>query len=780
MTEIQHRIKEFELTNDTTGEVKDFELVHEGKYYGLRMLGGKIILPSIFEEIIVTPFESDYSRARLCVKSNGIYRYAIIYCQGLSDYPWQILNPDGHEIAVLNLTGETTAKQKKTGTSARSYVEVQNGGGEFIKVCRKIRGNLCWGFINEQGEEIIPCKYDYVSSFGDGYARVILDDERYFINLLEERVLTCDERYEYGTFDDGVCEVWDEDDHIGLIDKYGVWVDPMHCRDRDELCYSEGLAADDYCDDYPTPYYNEKDDEVIPARDLYIYNGGPFNERLAVGSHTMYGNYGYFDQRGQVIIPFTFTNACNFEKGMAAASINGNWGFIDREANNLVPFRYDLSRDHRPIWFTHKGVCAVTIALERDDDIGVATESLSGVIDRTGREIVPIKYKQVAMTFNRIAALRFDGKIDWYDAVVPDLPGYAFRFPYDDYAVEKVARLKGGKLEWGLLGKDENEIIPCRYDELLFNDGIIRLKEDGLWGLFDLSGNRITESIYDSAFAEFVDDLSAVQREGKWGFVNKLGQEVVPCRYDSVTDFDDQISLVRLGGMYGFININGEETTPLKYRDAYPMLNGLASVCDDEDHWGAVNKAGIEVIPCMFSGIGKCSEGLVSVYAADDILFLDTEGRTVIDLKDMDVVRTSVFSEGLCAVFNRDREFGVINRDGELVIPFKYHFPYFNVDCKFESGLCTIQSPEHYRLVGCIDRQGNIVIEPIYRNIVFLNDDLLAAIKDEMVGVISRTGEVILPFEFSCVSIKGDRIEVEQDGKKGYYSLKGEVIEPCK
>ncbi len=34
-----------------------------------------------------------------------------------------------------------------------------------------------------------------------------------------------------------------------------------------------------------------------------------------------------------------------------------------------------------------------------------------------------------------------------------------------------------------------------------------------------------------------IEGLAAVRRGGKWGFVNKSGQEVVPCRYDEVRDF---------------------------------------------------------------------------------------------------------------------------------------------------------------------------------------------------------------------------------------------------
>ncbi len=37
----------------------------------------------------------------------------------------------------------------------------------------------------------------------------------------------------------------------------------------------------------------------------------------------------------------------------------------------------------------------------------------------------------------------------------------------------------------------------------------------------------------------FEEGLAAVRLGGKWGFVDKAGQEVVPCRYDEVRDFEE-------------------------------------------------------------------------------------------------------------------------------------------------------------------------------------------------------------------------------------------------
>ncbi len=61
--------------------------------------------------------------------------------------------------------------------------------------------------------------------------------------------------------------------------------------------------------------------------------------------------------------------------------------------------------------------------------------------------------------------------------------------------------------------------------------------------------------------------LAAVRLGGKWGFVDKAGQEVVPCRYDEVRDFEygGPMAAVQLGGKWGFVDEEGQEVVPCRY-----------------------------------------------------------------------------------------------------------------------------------------------------------------------------------------------------------------------
>ena len=56
---------------------------------------------------------------------------------------------------------------------------------------------------------------------------------------------------------------------------------------------------------------------------------------------------------------------------------------------------------------------------------------------------------------------------------------------------------------------------------------------------------------------------------GKYGFIDKTGKEVIPIKYDDANSFSEGLAMVRLDKKYGFIDKTGKEVIHIKYDDAY-------------------------------------------------------------------------------------------------------------------------------------------------------------------------------------------------------------------
>jgi len=157
--------------------------------------------------------------------------------------------------------------------------------------------------------------------------------------------------------------------------------------------------------------------------------------------------------------------------------------------------------------------------------------------------------------------------------------------------VDKYSRI--GKLNWGHMGEentiyydyDKNAEIIKEFgysseyfieyyidknvtDEKTYNlqyqqyDG--RYKYSIFMPLSDkmLKTILLDEVDYDAIYEEsqfFSEGLAGVKKDGKWGYINAEGEEVIPCIYDSVYYFFEGRARVEKNGEYMWIDKAGEE-----------------------------------------------------------------------------------------------------------------------------------------------------------------------------------------------------------------------------
>jgi hypothetical protein len=46
----------------------------------------------------------------------------------------------------------------------------------------------------------------------------------------------------------------------------------------------------------------------------------------------------------------------------------------------------------------------------------------------------------------------------------------------------------------------------------------------------------------------------------KYGFIDKHGKQVIPCKFDEASDFSEGLAVIKIGDRYGFINAEGKST----------------------------------------------------------------------------------------------------------------------------------------------------------------------------------------------------------------------------
>lgn len=302
---------------------------------------------------------------------------------------------------------------------------------------------------------------------------------------------------------------------------------------------------------------------------------------------------------------------------------------------------------------------------------------------------------------------------------------------------------------------------------------------------YSLEGLAKAAVNYD-AVGDFHDGLAQVSKGEKIGFIDKMGNEVIPCIYDFMEEtdcsFHEGLAFVRQGDNCYFINKEGKKAFDFKYDAANHFSEGLAIVWKD-GKTGYIDTKGNEVIALSDKyAYYDFSEGLAAVGKDGKYGFIDKSGNLVIpinydDIGEMD--SEPYFHEGLSAVCKNEK-YGYIDKSGKEVIPFKYTYAH-----DFSEGLAVVKQNDKW---GFIDKNGSIVIPCVFDEPAVFSEGYAAVSKDGKYYIIDKNGKEV--FSLSAYTTGyGDAIfhegfapvfrKIEDSHVCGFVDTSGKEVIPC-
>ena len=173
-----------------------------------------------------------------------------------------------------------------------------------------------------------------------------------------------------------------------------------------------------------------------------------------------------------------------------------------------------------------------------------------GVVDSTGKVLVPFQYDQV------------------YDL--------------DDNNYVKVLK----NLKIGLYHLDKGLILPAEYDQIWpFKDGKARILKNRLLGYTDMMGHVIIPCEYSHINAERNGTFRVI-RNGQEGLLDQDGNILLPPEYQKIWPFENGYARVLKDGKMGMVDISGREIVPAIYMELSTFDDGVArGVIDDQTVW---------------------------------------------------------------------------------------------------------------------------------------------------------------------------------------------------
>jgi hypothetical protein len=514
-------------------------------------------------------------------------------------------------------------------------------------------------------------------------------------------------------------------------------------------------------------YINEEGYAVISAQ---FSIAKEFSEGLAA-VHVLkeareiskFGKWGFIDKTGTaVILPDTYDFVRSFSGGLAAVEKDahglyrqGKWGFIDRTGAEIIPFNYDGALSFSC------GLAAVNVGGRHqfttyDYSIGIyrVLGGKWGFVDRTGVEVIPLKYDEVRPFVEDMAAVRLKNK-------------------------------------WGFIDKTGTEVTPFKYDEVKdFSKGMAAVKittrqsniETEKWGFVNKTGDEVVPCKYDNA-ESFVEDITPVYHgtnNNKWAFIDKTNRMVTPFMYEEVRNFESGLAVVKAGDKYGFINTAGATVVPCKYsriRINAEYDEGIRYVNKTLKYTGLMSRSMVTggVTQSEIISERVFSDGLAIVGAGVEQhvrwALIDTTGAELTPFKYEEMEMLTNGAGFMVKFFNK---WGIIDRSGKEVIPCKYEelevFPRKGMFKIRLNGKC-----------GMVDMIGKEIIQPLYKDIWIFARDIIGVESKGKWGLVNSAGVEVVPCKYdNKVKFTPDGlVKVCANKKWGFIDETGAEIIPC-
>lgn len=771
-------------------------IVKRGGRYGAIMVGGKEIVPSIYEKL------SEFEDGLAVAKYND-------------------------EERVINLSGQI---QVAYGNEKVFIPETFDWGYNFVNdICVVIKDNK-YGIIDKDFKIIRECEYTTFVDFQNGYA--ILGNYKSSI-IVNNEGKECYKVIE--TFPDGDRIISTEDNNWefeGVINKEMNLVIPVSYNDIKRLkndCYVATTM------DNSKLFLDSNTGEILGRKAFEEIND--INKTFFVTYRT--NQNGDINETCIYKTPVTLiisipykVDVSLFKDDVVKFSLNGLQFQCDIEGNlSIVGRRIKYgSSDWAYRWeqiaqrkVVHDYLMFQHQPLSKEYEIIENGKHLKGISDLEGNVIVEPQYNYIGYISN-----------DLFIVAVPN------------------SNTDGKTLAFGVIDKTNNVKIPFEYQCLLpINDKYVAYTEDRIYevseknnysalefptsghyvnitfGIVSIAGKKITNSVFSTIWGEksgegFIVSITVPIRNNsiqKYGIINSEGDYVVAPKYDRISynEIDDLFKTTisySETGRYPFeqltneVSIDGHFVVHNANGTVSKVPVGIADWCGpfSDEGYAKVIKGGIKgkinnanqlvsfidekciVIPEQYDFACNFNFGYAPVSKKGKFGIIDTKQKEIIPCRYeyIEPLSSTRFK------FKEIDKWGIIDEKENIIANPEYlsishqSEEFFKVELSVRNGSCIFN---HY---GIVDNEGKIVIPIICSSIseISYNDNVFWIADTQcQQAIYTKSGDMIIPFIYDDIELKDDkfvcRVYEQKDSFsysnrdkrvkfENYYTLKGE------
>lgn len=288
--------------------------------------------------------------------------------------------------------------------------------------------------------------------------------------------------------------------------------------------------------------------------------------------------------------------------------------------------------------------------------------------------------------------------------------------------------------KWGVIDSRGNVIINPEYDEYIvipdntkaifvctinvdytnntYDTKVINEKNEELFTNYDL-----VEAIenYDSSNNLWYESgILKVEQDGLYGVINTDGKQLVNCEYDSISALKGVTNslLTEKDGKYGIVDNVGAVIINNEYEEIEPLTDQYENgyiVRDDNNKYGVINYTRTVALENNYDEIKNVyGNGMYIVREGQDWKIVDTDGNEYLDGEYDDIISIDNGN----AIVENDNKYGVVSiAEGTPLINIEYDEITYGAENNY-----IVANDSKY---GIINSSGNTLVELKYSNIVY-------------------------------------------------------------
>ena len=352
----------------------------------------------------------------------------------------------------------------------------------------------------------------------------------------------------------------------------------------------------------------------------------------------------------------------------------------------------------------------------------------------------------------------------------------------------------------------ENKEIFTEYDHveaisnkdtdnnLWYENDVVRVEKNGLYGLIDLSGKELLQCEYDKIEAlEGVQNTFKITKDGKVGIADNKGNVLITPSYAEITSLDKDKSqgfIVKSSdGKYGIVDTANKQVLETKYDTVEKIYRNDYYVVTENGKQEVVKKAGDKVLSGNYDKIEAILQN-----PENGIIYKQKEKYGIMNLSGDVVIKPEYekLKEGASGsiIAKKDSKYGIIDLQGNQKVEFKYQNLSYNEkadlyiaeDDQYENEILdsNYQVKQTGYLIELNTDKGymelnqnnsykyyNFKFEEQNAENIFTSNTLFASKKDGKYGFVDKNGKTVVDYIYDDVTSQNSYgyAGIKKDGK---------------